>query len=127
MKRPLAAALGVAGAVLLAAASGHGQDYPAKPVRIIAGAAGATSDILSRHLAQQLTERWGKQVTVDNRPGAGGTIAADVAAKAAPDGYTLHIPQVASFPAAVTLYKKRPYEPSHVFAPTKPHAQNAPQ
>ena len=123
MKRPLATALGVAGAVLLVAASGHGQDYPAKPVRIIAGAAGATSDILSRHLAQQLTERWGKQVIVENRPGAGATIAADVAAKAAPDGYTLHMTQVASFAAAVTLYKKLRYDPIKDFAPITLYAE----
>ena len=123
MKRPLASALGLAGAILVLTAAGHAQTYPTKPVRIIAGAAGTTNDILSRYLAQQLTQRWGKQVIVDNRPGAGATIAADIAAKAAPDGYTLHITQVASFAAAVTLYRKLPYDPIKDFAPITLYAE----
>lgn len=113
----------VVGALLLLATAAHAQNYPTRPVRIIAGAAGTTNDILSRHLAQQLTQRWGKQVIVDNRPGAGGTIAADVAAKAAPDGYTLHITQVASFAAGVTLYRKLPYDPIKDFAPITLYAE----
>ena len=105
------------------AGTASAQAYPAKPVRIIAGAAGTTNDILSRHLAQQLSERWGKQVILDNRPGAAGTIAADHASKAAPDGYTLHITQVASFAAAVTLYRKLPYDPIKDFAPITLYAE----
>jgi tripartite-type tricarboxylate transporter receptor subunit TctC len=115
--------IGAVGVGLLLIAAGHAQNYPTKPVRIIAGAAGTTNDILSRHLAQQLGERWGKQVIVDNRPGAGATIAADLAAKAAPDGYTLHITQVASFAAAVTLYRKLPYDPIKDFAPITLYAE----
>jgi tripartite-type tricarboxylate transporter receptor subunit TctC len=118
MKRLLIALL-----LLDLAGTASAQTYPTKPVRIIAGAAGTTNDILSRHLAQQLTERWGKQVIVDNRPGAAGTIAADLAAKAAPDGYTLHITQVASFAAAVTLYRKLPYDPIKDFAPITLYAE----
>jgi tripartite-type tricarboxylate transporter receptor subunit TctC len=120
--RAIAILGGVVGLLLIS--SGRAQDYPTKPVRIIAGAAGTANDILSRHLAQQLTERWGKQVIVDNRPGAGATIAADLAAKAAPDGYTLHIGQLASFAAAVSLYKKLSYDPVKDFAPITLYAES---
>jgi tripartite-type tricarboxylate transporter receptor subunit TctC len=123
MKRLLAAALGVVGATLFFAASGHGQDYPTKPVRILAASPGATNDILSRYLAQRLTEHWGKQVFVENRPGAGGTIAADHAAKAAPDGYSLHIAYTATFAVSVSLYKKLTYDPIRDFAPITLYAE----
>ncbi|HEY7742767.1 MAG TPA: tripartite tricarboxylate transporter substrate binding protein [Burkholderiales bacterium] len=117
MKRLLAAALGLAGAILNFAVPGHAQDYPAKAVRILAASPGATNDILSRYLAQQLSERWGKQVFVENRPGAGGTIAAEHASKAAPDGYSLHIAYTATFAVSPTLYKKLGYDPVRDFAP----------
>ena len=125
MKLLLLIVLGsVAVAGLFFAASGQAQDYPAKPVRIIAGSVGATNDILARHLAQQLSERWGKQVIVDNRPGAGGTIGAAHAAKAAPDGYTLHIAFSATFAAAVSLYRALPYDPVKDFAPITLYAES---
>lgn len=117
MNRLFAVAWAIAGATLLIAAPGHGQDYPAKPVRILAASPGATNDILSRYLAQQLSERWGKQVFVENRPGAGGTIAAEHASKAAPDGYSLHIAYTATFAVSPTLYKKLGYDPVRDFAP----------
>lgn len=117
MNRLFAVAWAIAGATLLLAAPGHGQDYPAKPVRILAASPGATNDILSRYLAQQLSERWGKQVFVENRPGAGGTIAAEHASKAAPDGYSLHIAYTATFAVSPTLYKKLGYDPVRDFAP----------
>lgn len=103
--------------VMLIGMAAHAQSYPVKPVRIVAATAGTTGDMLARHLAQQLTVRWGVQVIVDNRSGAGATIAADVAAKAAPDGYTLHIGQLASFAAAVSLYTKLSYDAVRDFAP----------
>ncbi len=62
------------------------QDYPAKPIRIIVGPG---PDILSRIFGQRFTEAWGQQTVIDPRPGAGGTISAEMAAKATPDGYTL--------------------------------------
>ena len=102
---------------MLTGMAAYAQNYPVKPVRIVAATAGTTGDLLARYLAQQLNARWGVQVIVDNRSGAGATIAADVAAKAAPDGYTLHIGQLASFAAAVTLYRKLPYDPVRDFAP----------
>jgi tripartite-type tricarboxylate transporter receptor subunit TctC len=110
---------------MLAGAAAHAQDYPAKPVRIVAATAGTTGDLLARQLAQRLAERWSTQVIVDNRSGAGATIAADVAAKAPPDGYTLHIGQLASFAAAVSLYRKLPYDPVRDFAPITRYAEVA--
>ena len=84
MKRMILAAL------VAAAANCHAQDYPVRPVRILVGfTPGGGPDITARHLAQKLTEAWGQQVIVENRPGAGGTLAAAQVARAAPDGYTL--------------------------------------
>jgi tripartite-type tricarboxylate transporter receptor subunit TctC len=66
------------------------QSWPTKPVRmIIAFPPGGPTDLVSRVLAQKLSEQLGQQVIVDNKPGAGGNIAAELAAKAAPDGYTI--------------------------------------
>src|SRR5262245_40060573 len=68
------------------------QSYPDRPVRmIIAFPGGGTIDTLGRILAQKLTEAWGQNVVIENRPGAGGNIGAAAAAKSAPDGYTLHL------------------------------------
>lgn len=94
-----------------------GQVYPAKPVRIIvAQAPGGASDLLIRLITQKLTESLGQQFIIDNRPGAGGNIGAEVAAKAAPDGYTLFM---VSAPHAVapSLYKKLGYDLARDFTP----------
>jgi tripartite-type tricarboxylate transporter receptor subunit TctC len=91
--------------------------YPAKPVRIIVpSSAGGGTDILARQMAPRLTERWGQQVVVDNRPGAGMMIGIELAARAAPDGYTL---LMTASPLALNtvLYKKVPYDPIHDFVP----------
>ena len=64
------------------------RDYPNRPVRIITGSPGSTSDIVPRFLANKLAGVWGQQIVVDNRPGAGGIIGTEIGAKAAPDGYT---------------------------------------
>jgi len=91
--------------------------YPAKPVRIIAPfAAGGAVDILSRAVGQKLGETWGQQVVVDNRPGAGGNIGAELAARAAPDGYTILMGD-AAHANAVTLYRKLSYDIVRDFAP----------
>ncbi len=84
--------------------------FPERPVRMIAAsAAGGGTDIIARLLAQPLTERWGQQVIVDNRPGGGGVIATDIAVKSVPDGYTLLLQSV-GISYAPALYKKLPFD-----------------
>jgi tripartite-type tricarboxylate transporter receptor subunit TctC len=96
----------------------HAQAYPAKPVRIIVGlAAGGTTDVFTRTLAQRLTEAWGQNVIVENRPGASGMIGAEAVAKAPPDGYTLLVSPQTSLAVAPALYGKAPYDTLKDFAP----------
>jgi len=93
------------------------QGYPAKPIRIVVGfAAGGPTDLAARLIAQKLTAKWGQQVVVDVRPGAGGNIAAEIVARSAPDGYTLLLP---AFAHAVnpTLFRKLPFDTLKDFAP----------
>ena len=92
-------------------------NYPNRPVRLITGSPGSTSDISARFVAQKLSERWGHQVVVDNRPGAGGIIGAEIGAKAAPDGYTLTVGQIGTHASAQFLFKKLAYDPVRDFAP----------
>ncbi len=101
----------------LAAPAALGQRYPVKPIRIVVGfAAGGPTDLAARLIGQKLTERWGQQVVVDIRPGAGGNIGAEIVARAAPDGYTLLLP---AFAHAVnpTLFRKLPFDTVKDFAP----------
>jgi tripartite-type tricarboxylate transporter receptor subunit TctC len=89
------------------------QGYPERPVRLlIAFPAGGTIDTLGRILAQKLTEAWGQNVVIENRPGAGGNIGAAAAAKSPPDGYTLHL-------GAQTLAVNVTLQPSTEFDPVK--------
>ena len=119
MSRSSHAAL-AACAMALGAVSGSAvaQDaYPAKPVRMIAPfPPGGSTDVLCRLIAQKLTTSFGRQVIVDNRPGAGGGIGHEVAARAAPDGYTLLLTAKAALVVNPLLYKKIPYDPLNDFA-----------
>eukprot|EP01036_Dinobryon_divergens_P055152 gene55152-biopygen45535 len=75
----------------------HAQDYPVKPIRLLVPfAPGGGNDTVARAIAQQLTVALGQPVVVDNKAGAGGVVGADLAAKAAPDGYTLFLGGVGS-------------------------------
>ena len=86
-------------------------DYPTKPIRILVGfTPGGGPDITARYIAQKLTEEYKQQVIVDNRPGAGGTIAANLAANANPDGYTL-LSVSSAHAVAPAIYDKLPYDP----------------
>ena len=106
------AALALAGIAVSAAA----QDYPAKPVRlIVAFAPGTTSDIIGRMFAEKLTQQMGHPFIVENRTGAGGTIAADQVAKAAPDGYTL-LMSTAALPVSAHVYPELKYDTAKDFA-----------
>ena len=88
----LASVLAVVAAMVVSSAGASAQGYPTKSVRmLIAFPAGGSIDTLGRILAAKLTEAWGQNVVVENRPGAGGNIGAAAAAQAAPDGYTLHL------------------------------------
>ena len=90
--------------------------YPSKPIRYIVGYTPAgTADMLARAVGQKLHEAWGQQVIVENRPGAGTNIGTEVAAKAAPDGYTLFMPTVANA-INPTLYPKLNYDMNRDFA-----------
>ena len=112
-----AAAVVVAGLVPATGAQAQAADYPSKPVRIIVGfPAGTGPDIVARLLAQKLSEGWGNQgVIVDNKPGAGGLIAAGEAARAAPDGYTLMLGETGQLSIAPSSYNKLPYDPAKDF------------
>jgi tripartite-type tricarboxylate transporter receptor subunit TctC len=91
--------------------------YPNRPVRLVTGSPGSTSDIVARFVAQKLTERWGRTVVVDNRPGAGGIIGTEIVAKSAPDGYTLIIGQIGTHASPQFLFKSLAYDPVKDFAP----------
>jgi len=107
------------GAALAVATAVHAQDanYPNRPVRIIVPfAAGGPPDVISRLVAQKLSERWGQQVYVENHPGAGGNTGTATAARAAPDGYTLYMMST-GFMVNPSLYAKVPYDPIKDFAP----------
>ena len=94
------------------------QTYPAKPVRFIAPfPPGGTTDVLARLVAQKLTDSLGRQVVVENRPGASGTIGHEVAAKSAPDGYTLLLTSMGGLVTNRFLYKRLPFDPDNDFAP----------
>jgi tripartite-type tricarboxylate transporter receptor subunit TctC len=93
------------------------QNYPNRPVRLITGSPGSTSDISARFVAQKLSERWHQQVVVDNRPGAGGIIGTEIGAVAAPDGYTLTVGHIGTHASAQFLFKKLAYDPLKDFAP----------
>lgn len=109
----LTTALGLAAVTPLAA-----QNYPTRAVRIIAPfPAGGSSDLVARILAQKLTEMNGQQFIVDNRPGAGGTLGTELGARAAPDGYTLTVGNIAPTAVNVSLFRKLPYDPVHDFSP----------
>jgi tripartite-type tricarboxylate transporter receptor subunit TctC len=113
---------GLAAAALLLGASAvagpvAGQAYPAKPIRMIIGfPPGGGTDIIGRIVAQRLSEVLGQQILPDNRGGAAGQIAAELAAKAPPDGYTVMMAHIAAISILPSLIAKLPYDPQKDFA-----------
>ncbi len=118
MKRTsvLVSVLGTLG-VLLATAAGA-QSYPTKPVRIVAPfPPGGVADVLARAIQPGLQEALGQQVVIDNKPGAGGNIGAEIVAKAEPDGYTLLLASAGILTINEFLYSKMPFDTATAFAP----------
>ena len=112
----------IAGVLTMACVTAHAQvdpsGYPNKPVRIIVGfTPGSATDVTARIFAQRFSEMWGVGVTVENTPGAGGTVGAARAAKALPDGYTLKYGANGAMTIAPSLYSKLAFDPTRDFAP----------
>jgi tripartite-type tricarboxylate transporter receptor subunit TctC len=115
----LAAALALTAlAPLPAQAQQTPGDFPTRPLRIIVPfAPGGATDVLARMIGQKLTDAWGQQVVVENRPGAGGNIGAEAGARAAADGYTLTLAAAGFMAVNPSLYAKLPYDSVKDFAP----------
>ncbi len=108
-----------AAAIALVPRPAAAQGYPEKPIRFICPyAQGGATDLLTRTLAQKLTESLGQPVVTDNRAGAGGNVGADIVAKSPPDGYTILLAPVSPMAINVSLYgAKLPFNPETDFAP----------
>jgi tripartite-type tricarboxylate transporter receptor subunit TctC len=131
MSRSLLLRLVAAGALFALSTSVLAQaasTYPSKTIRIVVPfAPGGTSDVLARAIGQKLTEIWKQPVVVDNKPGAGGNIGAELVAKADPDGYTLLLLDVGTLTISPAIYPKLGYDPIKDLAPitmvaVSPHA-----
>lgn len=115
MKRSLKLMAGLALAAICGATAA--QNYPAKTVRMVVGyPPGGPTDVLARIVSQKLTQTWGQQVIVDNRPGASGMIGAEFTARAAPDGYTLLMVPV-TYAVTPSLFSKMSYDVEKDLAP----------
>ena len=109
----------------LAASAFAQSDYPNRPVRIIVPqTAGGAVDIVARAIAQKLSEAWGQQVLIDNRPGANGIIGIEAVAKSKPDGYTLAAPFTSVLAINPFVYKTLPYDVARDFAPVMQSVAN---
>lgn len=110
--------LALCGAASLFALSAVAQTFPSKPIRVIVPyPPGGTSDILTRLIGAKITENWGQQVIADNRTGASGNIGTGLAARAAPDGYTLLLTDVGNLTISSILFTKLPFDVLKDFAP----------
>ncbi|HZQ60737.1 MAG TPA: tripartite tricarboxylate transporter substrate binding protein [Casimicrobiaceae bacterium] len=116
MKRLSCFAFAIVAAIASTLATG--QAFPGKPIHIVVPSApGDGSDLMARAIGQKLTEAWGQPVIVDNRPGAGGRIGSEVAAKAAPDGYTWIMANAGSHGINAAVYQNLPFDVEKDFAP----------
>jgi tripartite-type tricarboxylate transporter receptor subunit TctC len=115
--RSVALSLLLAGVATIASAQSP-DNYPAKPIRLIVGfSAGGISDLLARAIGARLGANLGQQIIVDNRPGAGTTIASASVAKSPPDGYTLFMQDITTHAINATLYRRLPYDSIKDFTP----------
>jgi len=124
MLRTFPAVAGMAMALAFAAiGSAHADPYPARPIQmIVPQAPGGTNDIVARLVAADLSQRLGQQVVVENRPGAGGNIGTQAAARATPDGYTLLMTISSTQAINPSLYRQIPFDPVKDFEPIAPVA-----
>ena len=107
----------LAGLLALLPGASSAADYPARPIKLLVGAsAGGTTDTMARTIAEPLAALFGQPVLVENRPGAGGNLAAETVARAAPDGHTLLV-SFTSHTINATLYPKLPFDPVADFSP----------
>jgi len=98
-------------ALAIFSANAWAQAYPNKPIRLVVGfTPGGVSDVLARAMSAKLSQNFGQQVVVDNRPGAGTTIASEIISKSAPDGYALYFVDATTHAINATLYRKLPYD-----------------
>ena len=110
-------ALAATGLCSFAGLNAHAQSYPTKPLRIVVPfGAGGVADLTARTVAQKMSEGLGQSVVIDNRPGAGGIVAAEMVAKSEPDGYTLLLMSNANAVSA-GLFKSLPFDPIKDFTP----------
>src|SRR6478752_3600136 len=108
----------IAAVALLIAASAYAQSYPAKPLHLIVPfPPGGGNDTVARAIAQQIGPDLGQPVVIDNKPGAGGAVGAELAAKAPSDGYTLFLAGVGSHAVNPNLHRKLPYDAIKDFTP----------
>jgi tripartite-type tricarboxylate transporter receptor subunit TctC len=108
--------LALAGAAAITQPAGA-QEYPSRPVRmLVAFAPGGNTDILARAVGVRMTESWGKPVVVDNRPGGSGMLAAEIVAKAGPDGHTVFVGSTGELSINSSLFQKMPYDVQRDFA-----------
>ncbi len=116
MKLVARISLGLLGVLL--AAPAWAQAYPTKPIRIVAPfPPGGVADLLARGLQADLQAALGQQIIIDNKPGAGGNLGAEIVAKAEPDGYTLLLASAGILTINEFLYAKMPFDPAKAFAP----------
>jgi tripartite-type tricarboxylate transporter receptor subunit TctC len=116
--RPIVRRLLLAAVVAAAPALASAQPYPAKPIRLLVPlAAGSTADIVSRHTGQELAKALGQPVVVENKPGAGGTIAMAEVARAAPDGYTIAFASQGTLVFNQAIFAKPGYDSAKDFQP----------
>src|SRR5688500_1077193 len=117
----------IVGAALSSVVAGvYAQEYPTRSIRLVVPfGPGGTTDILGRVIGKGMSDQWGQQVVVDNRPGAGGNIAAELVARAAPDGYTIFLGSMGTQSMNVSLYPKLAFDPAKDFAPVSLVANSA--
>jgi tripartite-type tricarboxylate transporter receptor subunit TctC len=113
MRHPLLAALALLFSTFLAA-----QSYPSKPIRwIVPSTPGDGSDITGRLIAEKISQELGQSVVIDNKPGAGGVLGSEIAARAAGDGYTMIVGNAGSHGINAAIYSKLPYDVLKDFVP----------